>query len=200
VALGAGAQVILLDRDLERLRWANMRFQRRVITGIYDRPSLSKLLPSTDVLIGAVLVPGGRAPHLVTEDMVRLMRPGSVIVDASIDQGGCVETSRPTTFLHPTFVRDDVIHYCVPNMPGNIARTATYALTNSTYPYLERIADLGIAEAIRRDRPLCRGVYMHQGVFRQASTARIFDLEHQPLECEACGEPGRMTSDPRKVP
>jgi alanine dehydrogenase len=198
VALGAGAQVILLDRDLEGLRWANMRFARRVITGVYDRASLEKLLPNTDVLIGSIFVPGGRSPHLVTEDMVRKMRPGSVIIDASIDQGGVVETSRPTTLLDPTFVRHEIIHYCVPNMPANIARTATYALTNSTYPYIRRIADVGIAEAILEEPGLCRAIYTHRGRCHQASTAKIFDVDHYELPC-MCDD-DLAPPDPRKVP
>jgi alanine dehydrogenase len=187
VALGCGAQVILLDSDLEGLRWANMRFERRVITGVYDRASLAKLLPNTDVLIGSAYVPAGRAPDLVTREMVRLMRPGAVIIDASIDQGGCVETSRPTTLLHPTFTWEGIIHYCVPNMPANVGRTASYALTNSTFPYIERIADLGMDEAIRQDSELCRGLYAHQGFCRQESTAKLLDVEHRPLDCAACG-------------
>ena len=123
-----------------------------------------RLLPNVDLLIGAVLVPGARAPKLISREMLRSMKPGSVLVDIAIDQGGCAETSRPTTHDHPTFIEEGVIHYCVTNMPGAYARTATQALANVTYPYIEALADFGLAEALRRKSALVSGVKIMTGV------------------------------------
>jgi alanine dehydrogenase len=124
---------------------------------------LTQLLADTDLVIGAVLIPGAAAPRLVTRDMLKLMRPGAVLVDVAIDQGGCFETSRPTTHADPTYIVDDIVHYCVANMPGAVARTSTYALNNATLPHALRIADLGWKEALRANPHLAEGLNVHAG-------------------------------------
>ncbi|MBT8402200.1 MAG: alanine dehydrogenase, partial [Rhodothermia bacterium] len=138
---------------------------------------------SADVIIGAMMSAGSRSPVLVTEDMVSTMRSGSVIVDAVIDQGGCIETSRPTTHSHPTFRKHDVIHYCVPNMPSNAARTATYALTNVLVPYLINIGDVGsINEALWRDVGLRNGTYVYRRHLTKKTLATMFGMPHRDIE------------------
>src|ERR1700755_3116214 len=143
MATGLGADVTILEVDLERMRFLDITMQT-AHTLYSSEASLTDLLPTVDLLIGAVLVPGAKAPKLISRQMLRAMKPGSVLVDIAIDQGGCVETSRPTTHHDPIFVEEDVIHYCVANMPAAYARTATQALTNVTYRYIETIADYGI--------------------------------------------------------
>jgi alanine dehydrogenase len=149
VALGLGAQVILLDAEVERMRAAQEAFQGRVTTLIADPPNIERAVGFADALIGAVLIHGKRAPVMVTRSMVAKMKSGSVIEDDSIDQGGCVETSRPTTLSDPTFVDQGVIHYCVPNMTANVARTATRVLKNAALPYIQAIAEQGVDAALR---------------------------------------------------
>jgi alanine dehydrogenase len=155
--LGLGASVYLLDRDLERLNRAAEQFPQAV-TMVSHAFNVRKVARFADVLVGAVLVPGQRSPIVVPAGVVAEMRPRSVILDIAIDQGGCVETSRPTTHRAPTFVAENIIHYCVPNMPGVLGRTATHALNNATWPLVQRIAALGAESAIERSRPLARGV------------------------------------------
>jgi alanine dehydrogenase len=142
--------------------------------------SLVELLPSVDLLIGAVLVPGARAPKLISREMLRSMKSGSVLVDIAIDQGGCAESSRPTTHEHPTFVEEGIIHYCVANMPGAYARTATQALANVTYPYIEALADFGLAEALRRKPALISGVNVHERRLTCKAVAQAHGLEYSP--------------------
>lgn len=163
-ALAAGAHVIVVDAELRRLRRITETLQGRVVTAVAGLDRLERFTAIADVVIGAVLVPGGRAPFLVTEAMVRAMKAGSVVVDVAIDQGGCVETSRPTTLGDPTFVAHGVTHYCVPNMTADIPRTASRALANAALPYLTEVADLGLDEAARRDPGLAQGIYLHRGV------------------------------------
>ncbi|MCX5873967.1 MAG: alanine dehydrogenase, partial [Deltaproteobacteria bacterium] len=139
------------------------------------------------LVIGAVLIPGARAPRVVTKDMIHHMKAGSVIVDVAIDQGGCIETSRPTTHKHPTFVQDDVIHYCVPNMPGAVARTSTFALTNVTLPYALDIADKGIDNAVGLDTRLAKGVNLYKGLVTHEEVALALGYTHTILN-EATGK------------
>ncbi|HLB46858.1 MAG TPA: alanine dehydrogenase [Anaerolineales bacterium] len=159
---GIGATVYVLDQDLARLeRLASL--ETRVITMVSHSFNVRKVVRFADVVVGAVLVPGARAPILVTQDMVREMKPRSVIIDVAIDQGGCVETSRPTTHRNSTFIAENVIHYCVPNMPGVLGRTATHALNNATWPFTQMLASLGVEAAVARSQPLARGVMTHAG-------------------------------------
>jgi alanine dehydrogenase len=161
--LGLGAQVTVLDVDIGRLQQLDDRLGGRAVTMPATPLAVEKAVSFADVLIGAVYVPGHRAPVLVTREMVRAMRPRAVIIDFSIDQGGCVETSRPTTHRDPIFVEEDVIHYCVPNVPARVARTGSYALTNVLLPYLLEIGRAGPEAAIRASRALRRGLATHRG-------------------------------------
>ncbi len=163
LALAAGAHVIIMDSDVAKLRLLNREFGGQVATvmGALDR--LEKYTAIADVIIGSVLIPGARAPFIVTEDMVKGMKPGSVIIDVSIDQGGCIETSRPTSLDRPTFVAHNVVHYCVPNMTANIARTASRALSNAAISYVESLSCDGLDAALRNDPGLASGVYMYRG-------------------------------------
>lgn len=162
MATGLGADVTILEVDLERMRFLDITLHT-AHTLYSNETHLADLLPSVDLLIGAVLVPGARAPRLIRRDLLRLMRPGSVLVDIAIDQGGCAETSRPTTHDHPVFVEEGVLHYCVANMPGAYARTATQALTNVTYPYVESLADHGLNGACGRLPALASGINVQAG-------------------------------------
>ncbi len=158
-----GAHVIVLDADLQKLRTLNRQISANIVTQIVSAERLAQFTKIADVVIGGVLIPGARAPFLITEDMVRAMRAGSVIVDLSIDQGGCVETSRPMTLDHPTFVVHDVVHYCVPNMTANIARTASRALSDTVLAPLSQIAEKGVEGALRDNPGLAAGVYLYNG-------------------------------------
>ena len=176
-AIGMGASVTLIDRDVARLRQAEELLQWKVTTAIASEYNIARATAYADALIGAVLLKGEKTPHLVTEEMVTRMKPGAVIVDLSIDQGGCVETSRPTTLTDPVFVRHGVVHYCVPNMTAAVGRTATSALTNAVVPYLQQVADIGMEKAIFANPGFGRGVCTFRGNCTNASVARIFDLE-----------------------
>lgn len=182
VALGMGANVTVLDRDIPRLRELEHLFQWKISTGVATSYHISRAVRFADVVIGAVLLKGDKAPHIVTEAMVKEMKPGSVIIDASIDQGGCVETSRPTTIDDPVYVTHGVIHYCVPNMPAVVARTATLALTNAVLPYLQEVCEEGIVNALQHDPGLGKGVCTYNGVCTNEVIARIFDFKPQPIE------------------
>jgi alanine dehydrogenase len=173
-ALGNGAQVTLLDTSLEALRRAEETFGRRVVTEVSHLFSVSRAVSYADVLIGAVLVRGERTPHVVTRAMVDGMKRGAVIIDLSIDQGGCVETSRPTSLEDPVFLLDGIIHYAVPNMGSAVARTASLALTYAALPFVQRLADDGVEEAIARDAGLAQGVYVLRGEVASRSLARSF--------------------------
>lgn len=162
-AKGMGCNVILFDSDLYRLRNANDLFSKQIVTYLPFEYNLEKAVSIADVLVGSVSIHGEMAPKLITKEMVKSMKPRSVIIDASIDQGGCVETSHPTNWLDPIFVTYDVIHFCVPNMPSNISRTATYALSNAILPYVYRIAKSGIEKAMQDDYGLARGVFTYKG-------------------------------------
>jgi alanine dehydrogenase len=163
IAFGLGAHVSVIDANPAKLRYLHDILGGHITTVMSNRANIEEEVRSADLLIGAVLVPGARAPRLVTRSMVRRMRPGSAIVDISIDQGGCVETSRPTTLESPTFVAENVVHYCVTNMPSIVPRTSTYALTNATFAYALEIVDKGLRRALLEDAPLRRGVNVYDG-------------------------------------
>jgi len=187
VALGMGAQVVILDINPERLRWIDDLWGGRVVTLASNGWNLASAVARADLLVGAVLIPGAKAPRLVTEEMVKMMKPGSVIVDVAIDQGGCVETiDRVTTHKDPIYVRHGVVHYSVANMPGAVPRTSTFALANSTLPYVVTLANRGYAAAVRDNPGLARGVNVHQGKLTYEAVAAAHGLEYTPLE-EAMG-------------
>jgi alanine dehydrogenase len=178
MATGLGADVTILEVDLERMRFLDITMHT-AHTLFSSQAHLDELLPHVDLLIAAVLVPGAKAPKLVTRAMLRRMRPGSVLVDIAIDQGGCAETSRPTTHDNPVYVEEGVLHYCVANMPGAYARTATQALTNVTYPYIELIADQGLAGACGRQPGLLTGISTQDGQLTCSVVAAAHKLPHQ---------------------
>jgi alanine dehydrogenase len=169
--MGLGASVYVLDRDLKRLEYTTERCPS-VITMVSHAFNLRKVVRFADLLVGAVLVAGQRAPVLVTREMVREMRPRSIIMDIAIDQGGCVETSRPTTHRSPTFIEENIIHYCVPNMAGVVGRTATHALNNATWPYIQELAVHGLEAALSRNPALMHGVATHAGQILAPGLAR----------------------------
>lgn len=175
-ALSNGAHVIVADSDLKKLRRIIRDFKGEVVTVVAALDRLERYTAIADVVIGAVLIPGARAPFVVTEDMVRAMKPGSVIVDVSIDQGGCIETSRPTSLHDPTFVVHDVVHYCVSNMTANIARTASRALASAAVPYLTALADKTVDGALMDDPGLAAGVYMYRGQIVNRSAGETLGL------------------------
>ena len=182
-ALGFGAHVIVLDADLGALRVLEHYLDRRITTAMATTQYIRQAVLSADVVIGAMMADGQRSPMLVTEDLVREMRPGAVIVDAVIDQGGCIETSRPTTHSEPVYRLHDVIHYCVPNMPSNAARTATYALNNVLVPYLVQIGEVGsINEALWRNVGLRNGAYVYRRHLTKNSLAMMFNMPHRDIE------------------
>ncbi len=182
MAIGLGADTTILEVDIERMRFLDITMHG--VHTLYSSPAhLLELLPGVDLLIGAVLVPGAKAPKLLSREMLRVMKPGSVLVDIAIDQGGCVETSRPTTHSEPTFVEEGVIHYCVANMPAAFARTATQALTNVTFRYIELLADHGIPGAFRRDPNLLSGLNLMDGKVTYRGVADAHGMEfHDPAE------------------
>jgi alanine dehydrogenase len=189
IAAGMEAEVIVVDRNLERLRFIDQIHKGRIITLMSDQLTLEQRVRESDVVIGAVLVPGAKAPEIVTEDMVSSMRPGSVVIDISIDQGGCIETSRMTTHSDPTYVVHGVVHYCVGNMPGAVPNTSTYALTNVTLPYAMEIASRGLEEAVREDPVLARGVNVYAGSLTNDAVAEAHGLEAAPLSSMISGAP-----------
>jgi alanine dehydrogenase len=181
IAAGMEAEVIAVDRNVERLRFVDQIQRGRIQTVMSSALAIEQLVVEADLVIGAVLIPGAKAPHLVSEDMVKAMRPGSVIVDISIDQGGCVETARMTTHSDPTYVAHGVVHYCVGNMPGAVPRTSTYALTNVTTPYAIDIATRGLDDAIRHDPALALGVNVYGGQLTNDGVGEAHGLTAAPL-------------------
>jgi alanine dehydrogenase len=177
MAQGLGADVTILEVDLERMRFLDITLHT-AHTLYSNEAHLMELLPSVDLLIGAVLVPGAKAPKLISREMLRRMRPGSVLVDIAIDQGGCAETSRPTTHDNPVFVEEGITHYCVANMPGAYARTATQALTNVTFRYIEMLADSGLAEACQRQPALISGLNVMGGKVTHKVVADAHGIEY----------------------
>ena len=182
IALGFGAQVTILERSVDRMRHLEEILSGRVTLLMSSSLQVEESLKEADLVIGAVLIPGALAPKLVTREMLGAMKQDSVLVDVAIDQGGCAETSRPTTHDDPTYTVDGVIHYCVANMPGAVPITSTRALTNVTLPYVEAIADHGVAGAIRRDPALSRGVNVVGGHVTYEAVAEAHGLEYTPLD------------------
>ncbi|WP_420465381.1 alanine dehydrogenase [Panacagrimonas sp.] len=180
MAVGLGARVTVVDRSLPRLQWLDERFEGRLITLYSTRDTVETLLERADLVIGAVLIPGASAPRLVQRADLARMRRGAVLVDVAIDQGGCFETSRPTTHDAPSYVEQGVVHYCVANMPGAVARTSTFALTNATLPCVLALADRGVARALLDDAHLREGLNVHRGQVTHAAVAASLGLDHQP--------------------
>jgi alanine dehydrogenase len=182
IALGMGARVTVVDRSLPVLRRLTTHFGASIDTAYATSDTVERLVLDADLVIGAVLIPGASAPKLVTADMVKRMKAGSVLVDVSIDQGGCFETSRATTHANPVFEVDGVIHYCVANMPGGVARTSTFALSNATLPYVLAIADRGWRGALSDDLHLRNGLNVHAGRVTHPAVSEALGLEFTPVE------------------
>lgn len=179
MAVGLGAEVTILDRSVPRLREIEKIYGGRIKTQYSTIQAVDTLIPDADLVIGAVLVAGAAAPKLVSAEQVSRMRPGAVLVDISIDQGGCFETSRPTTHAEPTYTVDDVVHYCVTNMPGAVPRTSTFALTNVTLPFVKALANDGWREALRKDAHLANGLNVHAGQVNYEAVARELGYDYQ---------------------
>lgn len=177
IAAGFGADVTICDISLPRLRYLSEVMPKNVKTLYSSRFNIEQELPTTDLVIGAVLIPGAKAPHLITRDMLKLMRPGAVLVDVAIDQGGCFETSTPTTHAEPIFEVDGVVHYCVANIPGAVPCTSTLALTNATLPYAIKLADMGWEAACRADAGLAKGLNVVDGKVTFPGVAEAFGME-----------------------
>ena len=171
-----------MDIDLDRLRYLDDIMPRNVVTLMSNAHNIRDRIKEADLLIGAVLVTGGRTPHLVTREAVKTMKPGAVIVDVSVDQGGCIETTRPTTHEKPTFVEYDVVHYCVTNIPGAVGRTSSHALTNVTLPYVLQLANKGWKKAMKENPTLMRGLNIAEGKTTFRAIANAFGLEYCPAE------------------
>jgi alanine dehydrogenase len=179
MAVGLRADVTVVDRSVKRLRELSAIFGNQLKTVYSTAHAIEELVRDADLVIGAVLIAGAAAPKLVTRAMVKTMKPGTVLVDIAIDQGGCFETSRPTTHAEPTFMLDGVIHYCVTNMPGAVPRTSTFALTNATLPYVKALADLGWRRAIGNDPGLARGLNVHEGKLTHEAVANALGMEYR---------------------
>jgi alanine dehydrogenase len=182
IALGMGADVTILDINLNRLRYLDDIFFGRIKTLMSNIQNIEEAVTKADLLIGGILIPGARTPHVVTREMVSTMRRGSVIVDVSVDQGGCIETTRPTSHDDPTYEVDGVIHYCVANMPGAVARTSTFALTNTTFPYCLTMVNMGYREAMRSDKALMRGLNTYDGRITYKPVAEALNMEYLKVE------------------
>jgi alanine dehydrogenase len=181
IAAGFQADVAILDVDLDRLRYLDDVMPANVNTLYSDRHNIVEQLQRADLVIGSVLIPGAKAPRLVRREDLATMKPGSVIIDVAVDQGGCIETSRPTTHSDPTFIIDEVVHYCVANMPGAVGRTSTFALCNATLTWLIKLAEVGVEGAIATAGPLRDSINIHAGKVTNAAVARAFDLAFESL-------------------
>ena len=178
IATGMQAKVHIVDKSEARLKQLVEMFGDKIIPEQSDKIDLNKLVSEADLLVGGVLIPGAEAPKLVTKDMIKLMKRGSVIVDVAIDQGGCVETSKPTTHGDPTYIVDDVVHYCVANMPGGVPRTSTIALNNATLPFLVKLANKGYQKALSEDKNFLAGLNVYKGQVTYKAVADVFGHEH----------------------
>ncbi len=187
MAAGLGAHVTILDINLQRLRYINDIMPHHVVTEFSSEYNIRKLIQTHDLIVGAVLIPGAKAPKLVTREMLKLMRPGTVIVDVAVDQGGCVETCKPTSHENPSFIVDDVVHYCVANMPGAVPCTSTIALTNSTLPYALQLADKGWRKACSHNEALKKGLNVVLGKVVYEGVSDAFDLPFTDVR-EVLGE------------
>lgn len=181
IAAGLGARVTILDIDLDRMRYLSDIMPSNVVTLMSNPHNIREQIRSADLLIGAVLIEGARAPVLITREMLKTMKPRSVIVDVAIDQGGCIASSRPTTHAKPVFIVNNVVHYCVTNMPGAVGRTSTYALTNVTLPYVLDIANKGYEDAARASSAIARGLNIVEGRVTNRAVAETFGMECEPL-------------------
>jgi len=181
MAVGLGAEVTILDVNLNQLAYLDDVFLGRVSTLNSDQENIARTVREADLVVGGVLIPGGKAPKLVSEGMISEMSKGSVVVDVAVDQGGCIETCRPTTHDHPTYEVHGVIHYCVANMPGAVPQTSTFALTNTTRPYARKIADLGLVEALKQDRALAKGLNTYGGHITYEAVARDLGYPYVPM-------------------
>jgi alanine dehydrogenase len=182
MAIGMEANVTVLDRSLARLQKLDLQFGTQLTTIYSTADAVEQYVLDADLVVGAVLIPGAAAPKLVTREIIRAMRPGSVVVDVAIDQGGCFETSKPTTHADPTYVTDGVVHYCVTNMPGAVARTSTFALNNATLPYIVALADKGYRQALLDDANLRAGLNIHRGRVTYRAVAENLGHDYQPPE------------------
>jgi len=181
IALGMQAEVIVLDRDVDKLRAADRIYQGHMQTVTSNAYEVERAVLDADLVIGAVLVPGAKAPTLISNELVSRMKPGSVLVDIAVDQGGCFEDTRPTTHDDPTYRVHDSVFYCVANMPGAVPQTSTFALTNTTRPYARKIADLGLQEAIKQDRSLAKGLNAYDGHITYEAVARDLGYPYVPI-------------------
>ena len=182
LASGMGAETVVLDVNVNRLAYLDDIFGSRIQPIYSDADQIAKYARDADVLVGGVLIPGARAPKLVSEKLISQMSEGSVVVDVAVDQGGCIETCRPTTHDNPTYTVHGVIHYCVANMPGAVAQTSTFALTNTTIAYGVKLADLGVVEAVKRDRALALGINTFNGHCTYKAVAEALELPYTPLD------------------
>jgi alanine dehydrogenase len=182
VAAGLGANVVLMDINLDRLRYLDDIMPANVSTIYSNSYNIREHIQLADLVVGAVLITGAKAPRLVTREDLKLMKPGSVIVDVAIDQGGCVETARPTTHKEPTYIVDHVVHYCVANMPGAVGRTSTLALTNATLPYALKIANQGYEKTAADDPGFAEGINLVGGKVTYKAVADCFGLKYSPLK------------------
>jgi alanine dehydrogenase len=181
IAQGMEAEVTLLDKNVDKLRYVDQIHKGRIVTLMSNRQTVEDVALAADLIIGSVLIPGAKAPRLITAEHVRAMKKGAVLVDISIDQGGCFETSHVTTHSDPTYVVDGVVHYCVGNMPGAVPHTSTYALTNVTIPYAVQIAEAGLEEAVQADAPLAKGINVYRGELTYQQVAEAHTLDWRPL-------------------
>ena len=182
IAVGMQADVWVLDKSVQRMRDLEMMLDGRITLAMSNQLAIDEVVENADLVIGAVLIPGARAPKLITREMLRALKPAAALVDVAIDQGGCFETSHPTTHSDPVYEVDGIVHYCVSNMPGAVPITSTAGLTNVTLPYVEQIADLGVRDAIARSRPLGRGVNVFEGKLTYEAVAQAHGLDYSPLD------------------
>ena len=182
MACGLGAKVYVLDQNLERLRYLSDVMPKNCFPLMSKPVTIRRLVREADVIVGAVLIPGAKTPRLITKDMLKTMKKGTVLVDVAIDQGGCFETSRPTTHSDPVYIIDDVVHYCVSNMPGAVPKTSTIALTNATLPYAVEIANKGWENAIIENPEINCGANMVKGTITHKAVAEVFRLEYVPVD------------------
>lgn len=186
MAMGMGARVVVIDRSLDRLNMLDLQFGSKIMTIYSTTDAIERHIVTADLIIGAVLVPGGSAPKLIRKDMLCTMRPGSVMVDVSIDQGGCFETSRPTTHQDPTYVIDGIVHYCVSNMPGAVPRTSTFALNNATLPFVLALANYGYKKAMQQDPHLLNGLNVYKGKLTYKAVANALNQDYTPASEMIC--------------
>ena len=182
IATGMRGKVYIVDKSKKRLKELHEMFGDKIIPTESEKADLNKLVSECDLLVGGVLIPGAEAPKLITKEMIKSMKRGSVVVDVAIDQGGCVETSKPTTHANPTYLVDDVVHYCVANMPGGVPRTSTIALNKATLPLLIKLADQGYKKTLRENKNYLAGLNVFKGKVTFEGVAKAFNLRYTPPE------------------